>query len=149
MKNKLLIIILLLVSSNLFAKQELYRCVDYDIGGFHYMGDDYKLIHFNQGSFEIKIDIDNNEIRSEDLGMPSSFDTENLAPTVCHDNVNNLAYLTCSNRYGQIFMFNTLNNEFTWASIFGHVADHAGDSLVLRYGICEKIWLILPSSIYL
>ena len=110
LKNKFLIIILLLVSSNLFAEEELYSCIDYDIGGFHYMGDDYKLIHFNQGSFEIKI-----------------------------DNVNNLAYLTCSNRYGQIFMFNTLNNEFTWASIFGHVADHAGDSLVLRYGICERL----------
>ena len=126
------------MSSKLFAKEELYRCIDYDIGGFHYMGDDYKLILFNQESFEINIDIDNNEIRSEDLGMPS-FDAENLTPNFCHDNTNNLAYLTCSNRLGQIFMFNTLNNEFTWASIFGHVADQAGDSLVLRYGICERL----------
>jgi len=126
------------VSFKLFAMEELYRCIDYDIGGFHYMEDDYKLILFKQESFEIYIDIDNNEIRSEDLGMPS-FDSENIAPNFCHDNTNNLAYLTCSNRYGQIFMFNTLNNEFTWASIFGHVADHAGDSLVLRYGICERL----------
>ena len=135
MKNKIMIIIFTLCINNLLAKEILFTCTDLDSGGFHYNGSEYQLTLFNLGQFDIKIDFNNRTIDSPDLLYEQVF---------CLDNSKNLALLTCSNRYGQTFMINTLNYDFTYSTIFGHVGDGSSDSgyadsIGVRFGTCRKV----------
>ena len=135
MKNKIMILIFTLFINNLSAKEALFTCTDIDSGGFYYNGSEYKLSLFNLGQFDIKIDFDNRTIESPDLLFEQAY---------CLDNSKNLALLTCSNRYGQTFMINALNYEFTYSTIFGHVGDGPSDSgyadsIGVRFGTCREI----------
>ena len=135
MKNKIMIIIFTLCINNLLAKEILFTCTDLDSGGFHYNGSEYQLTLFNLGQFDIKIDFNNRTIDSPDLLYEQVF---------CLDNSKNLALLTCGNRYGQTFMINTLNYDFTYSTIFGHVGDGPSDSgyadsIGVRFGTCRKV----------
>ena len=135
MKNKIIILIFTLFINNLSAKEALFTCTDIDSGGFYYNGSEYKLTLFNLGQFDIKIDFNNRTIESPDLLFEQAY---------CLDNSKNLALLTCSNRYGQTFMINALNYEFTYSTIFGHVGDGPSDSgyadsIGVRFGTCREI----------
>ena len=135
MKNKIMILIFTLFINNLSAKEALFTCTDIDSGGFYYNGSEYKLTLFNLSQFDIKIDFDNRTIESSDLLFEQAY---------CLDNSKNLALLTCSNRYGQTFMINALNYEFTYSTIFGHVGDGPSDSgyadsIGVRFGTCREI----------
>ncbi len=132
---KYLIGILFFICGSLLAQEELFTCTDIDSGGFYYNGSEYKLTLFNLGQFDIKIDFDNRTIESPDLLFEQAY---------CLDNSKNLALLTCSNRYGQTFMINALNYEFTYSTIFGHVGDGPSDSgyadsIGVRFGTCREI----------
>ena len=123
------------ICGSLVAQEELFTCTDIDSGGFYYNGSEYKLTLFNLSQFDIKIDFDNRTIESPDLLFEQAY---------CLDNSKNLALLTCSNRYGQTFMINALNYEFTYSTIFGHVGDGPSDSgyadsIGVRFGTCREI----------
>ena len=122
------------------ASEENFICSDIDFGGFYYDGSKYKLTLFNLETFEIKVDFINRSFESEELGIIKG----DLSEVTCLDNSINLAYLNCTNRYGQTFMMNTQNYEFTYSHIFGHVGDgpsvdNYADSIGVRFGTCKKI----------
>ena len=132
---KFFIVFLMLISSSLFAKEQSYICIDIDNGGFYYNGSGYQLTLFELDKFIIKIDFDNKFIRSD---HPNLF----LAEPICLDSMN-LAYLTCASRYGETFMINRMNLEFTYSSIFGHVGDGPNsegyaDPIGIRFGVCRQ-----------
>ncbi len=133
---KLIITLLLIFFIKiLHAQEELYICSDIDSGGFFYNGESYQITLFNLSQFEIKIDFINKTIDSPSLLYEDA---------ICLDNTKNLSLLTCSNRYGQTFMINTLNLDFTYSNIFGHVGDGPSsdgyaDSIGVRYGSCNKV----------
>ena len=133
-------LVILLLSSLTYASEEKFICSDIDSAGFNYDGNNYKITLFNLQTFEIIIDINNRLLDAPDLMMPKGDSLEGI----CLDNSNNLALLTCTNVYGQTFMFNTINYEFSYSSIYGHVGDDPdstgyADSLGVRFGVCKKL----------
>lgn len=134
---KYIIVIFLFFCRSLYAQEELFTCTDIDSGGFYYNGSEYQLTLFNLGQFDMKIDFENNSLQSD---SPNMF----FAEPNCLDNSENLAYMTCASRYGETFMINRMNLEFTYSAIFGHVGDGPSDngyadSIGVRFGICKKV----------
>lgn len=134
---KYIIVIFLFFCRSLYAQEELFTCTDIDSGGFYYNGSEYQLTLFNLGQFDMKIDFENNSLQSDSPNM--FFAEPNLL-----DNSENLAYMTCASRYGETFMINRMNLEFTYSAIFGHVGDGPSDScyadsIGVRFGICKKV----------
>ena len=127
-----------MISSNLLiAQEQSYTCTDIDHGGFYYNGSEYQLTLFNLGQFDMKIDFENNSLQSD---SPNIF----FAEPNCLDNSENLVYMTCASRYGETFMINRMNLEFTYSMIFGHVGDGPSDSgyadsIGVRFGVCKKV----------
>lgn len=127
----------MICSAGLYAQEQTYTCTDIDFGGFYYNGSEYQLSLFNLDQFDMNIDFENNSLQSD---SPYIF----LAEPYCLDNSQNLAYMTCASRYGETFMINRMNLEFTYSTIFGHVGDGPNsegyaDSIGVRYGICKKV----------
>ena len=134
---KYIFVIFLFVCRSLYAQEELYTCTDIDSGGFYYNGSEYQLTLFNLGQFNMKIDF--RKITLFKVTLQIFFAEPN-----CLDNSENLAYMTCASRYGETFMINRMNLEFTYSTIFGHVGDGPSDSgyadsIGVRFGTCRKV----------
>ena len=121
-----------LLTTSLFASEEVLFCFDDDAVGFDPI-QNYKVGNYEERRFKIKVDFDRKSIISPDL-----FFSENLPESnECVKDIEEES-LYCINKYGTTLNVNLNTMKYYRAAML--IDKNTTDDAVLTYGTCERFW---------
>ena len=123
---KILITIIVLLLSFTVNSSEIYYCSDENVTGFE-VKENHRIGNYEQESFKIEIDLENNMMLSEEIWM------KNQRQCI---NDQYMETLYCISEFGAALSFYPKDKKYVLSQLF--VNTNYDDSLLLSYGFCEK-----------
>ena len=121
----LLTLFVLFFSSSVFA--QLYFCAEENVTGFN-VKKNHEIIEYENITFKINIDIENNTMFSEEIWMKDEVRCIN-------DEISNTFY--CLSAFGASLSFYPKVNKFALSQLY--INTDFDDSILVSYGFCNKI----------
>ena len=124
---KVLITVLILFSSSVFAEPKVYYCVEDQTIGFA-PKENFKFYYYEEKRFKLKIDFDKPSLSGGEIYMsyPECEYGSSIDKTI----------LFCTVEYGGYFSINRETYKFARSLVSG-VGNENKDSLILSHGYCE------------